>query len=139
MSYDLAVFKPSVAPIEREQFLAWVDRITQWQEPHTYNDPEVSSPALRSWFFEMIEQFPPMNGAYAKEDVDDPCVTDYSLGETLIYSAFAWSKAEEAFKTTIRLAEKHQVGFYHVSSAKGEVYFPDLGGRLVLAFECFGR
>jgi hypothetical protein len=80
----------------------------------------------------MIEHFPAMNGAHAKEDDgDDASVTDYSVGRTLIYAAFAWSKEDAALKTTFRLAEKHRVGFYHVSSGGGEVYLPDESGKLV--------
>ena len=117
-------------------FLAWYDRQTEWKESHGYDDPEVSTPSLRYWFLEMIEHFPAMNGAYAKDDdcKDDASATDYSVGRTLIYAAFAWSKEKEALKTTFRLAEKHQVGFYRVSSRKGEVYLPDTCGKLVFAF-----
>jgi hypothetical protein len=134
MSYDLAVFEPRAAPTEREEFLLWFDQQTEWEESHGYDHPEVSTPALRSWFLEMIEHFPATNGPYAKDDGDDTSLTDYSVGRTLIYAAFAWSKAEEAYETTFRLAEEHQVGFFNVSSDEGEIYFPDSGGRLVLAF-----
>jgi hypothetical protein len=136
MSYDLAVFELTAAPTGRKEFLEWYAQQTEWQESHGYDNPEVSSSALRSWFLEMIEQFPPMNGAYVKDDVDvdDPSITDYSVGRAIIYAAFAWSKAEEAFKATTRLAEKHRVGFYNLSSSRDEVYFPDPSGRLFLAF-----
>lgn len=136
MSFDLAVFEPSVAPNERKDFLAWFDQQAEWDESHDYDDPKVSTPALRSWFLEMIEYFSAMNGAYTRNDHDDddPSITDYSVGSNLIYAAFAWSKAEEALETTFRLAEKHRVGFYYISSSEGEVYLPDGSGKLVLAF-----
>jgi hypothetical protein len=51
-------------------------------------------------------------------------VTDYSIGRSVIYAAFAWSQAGAAFETMSRLADKHRVGFYDVSSDQGEIRFP---------------
>ena len=137
MSYDLAVFAPEAAPKTRVDFLAWFEQQTTWQEPHGYDDPVVSVPALRDWFLDMITGFPAMNGPYAPKGVseDDLRLTDYSIGKSLIYVAFAWSKAETAFDTMFRLAEKHRVGFYNVSSSIGDVWLPDSSGKLVMAFQ----
>jgi hypothetical protein len=40
-------FESSVAPTDRNAFLAWYDRQTEWEESHGYDDPEVSTPSLR--------------------------------------------------------------------------------------------
>lgn len=135
MSYDLAVFDPDVAPLERQEFLAWFDHQTEWNESHGYDDPRVSSPALRQWFLEMITQFPAMNGPYAQADMpdDEASLTDYSVGRSLIYAAFAWSKMEEAYEIMFRLAERHGVGFFNVSSTTSDVWLPNSNGALVLA------
>lgn len=135
MSYDLAVFDPAVAPRVRDSFMAWFARQTEWDESHGYDDPKVCGTALRQWFFEMIMKFPAMNGPYAPEELpdDEAILTDYSTGRSLIYAAFAWSKAEAAHRVMFRLAEKHRVGFYDVSSTTGDVWLPDATGALVLA------
>ncbi|VVE36385.1 hypothetical protein PIN31009_03890 [Pandoraea iniqua] len=125
MSYDLMVFEPTAAPKDRQQFMTWFQGQTAWSEAHSYDDPVVSSPALQAWFLEMVQHFPAMNGPYASDDVDDPKVTDYCVGQVVIYSAFAWSCAEEAYGAMKRLADKHSVGFFDVSADQGEIIFPD--------------
>ena len=137
MSYDLLVFAPEHAPTEREAFLAWWDRQAEWSEDHDYENPGVSTPALRAWFMEMIEAFPQMNGPYAPEELpeDDSAVTDYSIGRESIYAAFAWSKVEQAYNRVFALAGKHKVGFFDASSETSAVWLPDGSGGLKLAHE----
>lgn len=135
VSYDLMVFALEVAPRDRASFMEWYDAQTEWQEDHSYNDPTVCTPALRAWFMEMIQSYPAMNGPYAQEDLpeDEGSVTDYSVGRFAIYAAFSWSKADEAYEHTFRLAAKHGVGFFNASSDKSEVWLPDGKSHLVLA------
>jgi len=64
---------------------------------------------------DMIAEYPAMNGPYASDDVDDPRLTDYTLGESIIYAAFPSSEAESAHKAAFRLALEHNVGFFAVS------------------------
>ena len=125
MSYDLMVFEPTVAPRDRSEFMTWYEGQTQWSEGHSFDDPNVSSPALQKWFEEMIQIFPPMNGPLASDDVDDSHVTDHCISKDIIYSAFAWSVADEAHPKMRELAIKHRVGFFDVSSENGEILFPD--------------
>jgi hypothetical protein len=135
MSYDLMVFAPEAAPRERAAFLEWFEKESEWSESHSYDDPAVSTPALRAWFLEMIETFPAMNGPFALEDPPegDALLTDYSVGRSVIYGAFAWSKAELAHDTVFQLAERHGVGFFDASSEKAAAWLPDVSGKLVLA------
>jgi hypothetical protein len=135
MSYDLAVFDPEVAPLGRGEFLAWFKQQTEWNESHGYDNPKVCSPSLRQLFLEMIAEFPAMNGPHAQEELpeDEATLTDYSVGRSLIYAAFAWSKKEQAYEIMFRLAERHRVGFFNVSSTTGEVWLPGSSGALVLA------
>jgi hypothetical protein len=128
MSYDVMVFDPGAPPSDREGFMGWYREQTQWGEGHTYNDPAVSTSELRAWFFDMIREYPPMNGPHASDDVDDPKQTDYSIGRCVIYACFAWSQAEAASKTTFNLAEKHRVGFFDVSTNNGSVWMPNESG-----------
>ncbi len=132
MSFDLAVFDPNSAPTDRADFIVWYRAQTQWSEKHSYDDPAVCAPALRAWFHEMREQFPPLNGPFRSEGVDDPKTTDYSLGRSIVYAAFAWSEEAEARDATFELAKKHGIGFFDVSSDDGDVWAPSSYGT----YEC---
>ncbi|WP_414828412.1 hypothetical protein [Alteromonas sp. H39] len=125
MSYDLMVFEPTAAPKEREDFMRWYGQQTEWAEDHSYQDHEVATERLQAWFKEMIKSFPPMNGPLASEDVEDPKITDHCIGRHVIYSAFEWSVAEEAYPKMRELAIKHSVGFFDVSADNGEILFPN--------------
>lgn len=132
MSYDLMVFETTKAPKTKETFLEWYAKQTKWEEDHDYQSICVSSPALRNWFMEMKETFPPMNGEYAPgvEEIDNDenlelHLADYCIGREVIYVAFAWSIAEEAYEMVCKLAQKHNVGFFDVSASDGDIILPD--------------
>ncbi len=126
MSYDLMVFDKEQAPSNKEAFLKWYDEQTKWTEPHDYQTVAYTSRALQKWYEDMTQQFPDMNLADEElldEDEDDELesrFTEYSIGHAIIYTAFAWSVADEAFNVMKELAQKHGVGFFNVSG-DGEV------------------
>lgn len=131
MSYDLMVFEITKAPKTKKEFMAWYDKITEWEEEHDYETVSVTSPALQNWFMEMKETFPPMNGEFAPDDEAiendkdlESRLTDYSISYDSVYAAFSWSLAEEAYETMRRLAQKHGVGFFD-ASGDGDIIFPD--------------
>lgn len=73
-----------------------------------------------------------MNGEYAPDgdliDMDENLevhLTDYCIGREVIYVAFAWSVAEEAYELTRKLAQKHNVGFFNVSADDEDIILPD--------------
>ena len=121
------VFERTKAPQKRKEFLVWYDKETEWSEEHGYNDPAVTSSALREWYEEMIKTFPNMDASDVEVEDDDTeaHLTDYSIGHNVIYAAFAWSVAEEAYEKMKALAQKHGVGFYDVSSDDGDIILPD--------------
>ncbi|MGF1762638.1 hypothetical protein [Aliivibrio kagoshimensis] len=125
MSYDLMVFEPSVAPKSKEDFIPWYEEQAKWSEDHSYQDHNVASEALQSWFKEMVEFFPAMNGPMASDDFDDPRITDYCIGKNVIYSTFSWSVVEMAHPKMRELAIKYSVGFFDVSATEGEILFPE--------------
>ncbi len=128
MSYDLMVFEISKAPKTKEEFMAWYEKQTQWSEDHGYDDPKIASPALNDWYEKMKKTFMPMNeNDSAEENLDEDeesYLTDYSIGSSVIYAAFSWSKAEEAYTLTTELAQKCGVGFFDVSG-DGDIVLPD--------------
>ncbi|MGC5776747.1 hypothetical protein [Paenibacillus pabuli] len=54
----------------------------------------------------------------------DNRLTEYSVGKEVIYAAFAWSVAEDAYKMMRELARKHNVGFFDLSGSAGEIIRP---------------
>ncbi len=131
MSYDLMVFDPDAAPLDREEFIAWYHEEAKWSEGHRYDDPKVCPRNLRAWFLEIIKEFPPLNGPYAARRSHEPKPTDYSIGKSVIYSAFPWSHSRDAYHAVFELAKKHGVGFFDVSGFEGQVWLPDPEGGLV--------
>jgi len=131
MSYDLMVFDPKAPPPSREGFLEWYKQQTGWSEGHTYTNPDVTTPELQAWYSEMIKSYPPMSGPDAADDSDNPKVTDYSIGKSVIYAAFAWSQAESARDAMFCLAEKYRIGFFDASADDGGVWLPTSPGRFV--------
>ena len=129
MSYDILVFDPAHAPRERVAFLEWWHVQADWSEPHPYNDPAFTTPALRAWFLEMIERFPALNGPYAAPR--DQRAADYCIGYHLIYMAM-WFDKKAAHERAYELAGKHRLGFFEASSADGEIWLPGEGTKLVL-------
>lgn len=124
MSYDLMVFDPQSCPPDREGFLKWYAEQTQWSEGHSYDNDDVTTPALRAWYSGIRLTFPAMNGPYAVDDPDNPKITDYSVGRSIIYASFAWPEADNARDEVFRLAEKHRIGFFDVSADNGGVWSP---------------
>ncbi|MNZ91104.1 hypothetical protein D3C78_1100780 [compost metagenome] len=129
MSYDLMAFETSKAPQERATFMKWYEQQVQWSEDHAYNNPSVLSEALQRFYSELSEQFPNMNVEdeifeAMEEAGTDNRLTDYSLGTSVIYAAFAYSVVEEAYTAMRELAIKHKVGFFDVSSNEGDIIFP---------------
>lgn len=129
------VFSAEAAPKNREAFLEWYDEQSEWGEDHSYDNPDISTPALRAWFMEMIQSYAALNGPFSSGDLpeDESTATDYSVGRSVIYAAFAWSKAQQAYEVMFSLAAKHGVGFFNVSSENAEVWLPDGKGGLSLA------
>jgi len=121
------VFNKDAAPKTRTDFMQWYEFQTEWTEEHSYDNPENTTKELREWFIQMIKTFPAMNGPFASEDYDNDKLSDYCIGKDVIYVAFGWSVAEQAFKTMIELAERFGVGFFDVSSDNGIILFPENG------------
>lgn len=136
MSYDLMVFEPSAVPATHDAFLEWYERQTKWTEDHGYNDPSLASEHLRAWFQEIVQIFPPMDAvpAEATPHSEGDSSSDYAIGSDFIYASFAWSKAESAYMTVARLAEKYELGLFNASSSGEEVWVPE-DGRMALAHD----
>jgi hypothetical protein len=130
MSYDLMVFAPDAAPAKRPDFLDWYDEQTEWDGDVAYDDPAVAAPALQAFYADLAAEFPPMNGDGAEAEG----AADYTITPALIYMNFVdWDRVDAAWETVHRIAAKHELGFFDVSSDLGEVWLPDRKGGLRIA------
>lgn len=97
MSYDVLVLDKHKHFKTSDEFLAWYDQVTKWDEDIDYNDYRHATPSLQSWFLEMKDIVRPMNGEFAPPDDEFDCgdykEADYTIGKDHIYVAFAWSDA----------------------------------------------
>lgn len=121
------VFAPDAAPAkQRGPFLDWYEQQTEWNEGHDYDDASVSSPALRAFYEEIVKIFP------AQQEDDGPG-TDYTIGKAVLYMSFEWDNIDTAHETVFRLAARHGLGFFDVSSDLAETWLPDNKGGLYTA------
>ena len=124
MSYDLLVFDPAAAPRKRAAFLDWFRAFTNWDAGYDYNNIDAAAPCLKAWFLDMIKEFPPMNGPYALDAVEDGSrVSGYGVGPSAIYVDFRWSEAEYPANRTLNLAIRHSVGVFMASDNNGAVLY----------------
>lgn len=133
MSYDILAFDPQATT--DEGFERWWDDRSQWTEDHSYADPQVTTPALRAFYQDLIPAFPPMNGpdAPSDEQIDedpdlDARLTDYSIGSDLLYAAASWSKAEAVRGEFERLGRLHGVAVAFVSETPLRIQRQTSGG-----------
>lgn len=132
MSYDLMVFAPEAAPSQRAPFLDWYEQQTEWGEDQAYDNPAVSTPALQAFFAELAAEFPVSEAV--TDSSEEESGTDYTIDHSLIYISFLdWDKIDEAHEAVFRLAAKHALGFFDVSSDLAEVWLPDNKGGLRIA------
>ena len=128
MSYDLLVLDKHKRFKTGDEFLGWYDQVTKWDEDIDYNDYRHATPSLLSWFLDMKDTVPPMNGEFAPPDdeIDGGGFkeADYSIARDCIYVAFAWSDAERVYTLVKGLAQKHDVAIFDVSGS-GDVIYPD--------------
>lgn len=146
MSYDLLVFNPEIAPRNRSDFMNWYNNLTKWEEQRDYNSPIGMTGNLPTFFEQLREEFPAMNGPFAyefnqvepkppsfwrkffkgtqthkAETFDEALITDYTLAENAIYMAFARSVADRAFNRVFNTALSTGVGFFNVSANNGAI------------------
>jgi hypothetical protein len=128
MSYDLMVFAAAAAPGKRAAFLDRYDEHTDWEDEQGYDDPSVATPALQAFHADLTAEFP------AAASADDEAATEYLIDPVTIYIAFHdWDKIDQAYEAVFRLAARHELGFFDVSSDLAEVWLPDRKGGLRIA------
>lgn len=129
MSFDLMVFAPESAPAKRGAFLDWYDDQTDWGDDHGYDDATAATPALQAFLSDMAAVFPA-----APTDHDEDAGTEYIIGPAIVYMSFHdWDKIDSAHETVFRLAARHQLGYFDISSDLAEVWLPDNKGGLRIA------
>jgi hypothetical protein len=132
------VFAPEAAPQQRDAFLDWYDEQTDWDADSAGVDLAQTAPGLQAFYAEMALTFPPLeapsaDGSDASDASEEADGTDYSIGKSLIYMTFAWDAVDRAHEAVFRIAAKHGLGFFDVSSDLAETWLPDAKGGLRIA------
>ena len=130
MSYDILIFEPGV--VTDEDFPQWWDRVSRWEEPHDYDSIERATPAIRSFYRDLVRAFPSFSGPDAPRDDEGDArlaqglpVADYTIGEDLVYIGVSWSVANALVVTAGELAWTHRLAVAYVSDDGAIVRPPD--------------
>ena len=130
MSYDILIFEP--AAVSDEEFPQWWEQVSRWEEPRDYYTTEGSTPAIRSFYRDLVRTFPPFNGpdALSDDEVDARLaqglpVADYTIGEDLVYVGVSWSAAHALVTTVSELAWTHRFAVAYVSDDDAIVRPPE--------------
>ena len=121
MSYDILIFEPDSAT--DEDFPRWWKQVvSQWDEPYDFSTIEGSTPAIRSFYRDLIRAFPPFNGpdALSEEELEEReaeglPVADYTIGADYIYIGVGWSDADALVKIVGQMAWTHRLAVAYVS------------------------
>lgn len=119
MSYDILIFDPASVPRDIEPFLAWTEGLGYGGAGLDLDDPENGTFALRSWFSDFAESFPPVNGPLA--DADDGTTT-YRCGPSFTMALCPDGEAGKAVEAGRNLARKHGVGFFDPNTDDDPIY-----------------
>ena len=129
MSYDILIFEPDSAT--DEDFPQWWEQVvSQWGEPHDFSTIDGSTPAIRSFYRDIIRTFPPINGpdALTEEELEEReaeglPVADYTIGADYIYVSVGWSDADTLVKIAGQMAWTQRLAVAYVSEG-GSIFRP---------------
>ncbi|OLO82753.1 hypothetical protein [Actinomyces naeslundii] len=129
MSYDILIFEPDV--VTDEDFPQWWEQVvSQWDEPRDFSTIDGSTPAIRSFYRDIIRTFPPINGpdALTEEELEEReaeglPVADYTIGADFIYVSVGWSDADTLVKIAGQMAWTQRLAVAYVSEG-GSIFRP---------------
>ncbi|OLO84081.1 hypothetical protein [Actinomyces naeslundii] len=129
MSYDILIFEPDSAT--DEDFPQWWEQVvSQWGEPYDFSTIDGSTPAIRSFYRDIIRTFPPINGpdALTEEELEEReaeglPVADYTIGADYIYVSVGWSDADTLVKIAGQMAWTQRLAVAYVSEG-GSIFRP---------------
>lgn len=120
MGMNVLFFERSQAPERADAFWQWHAKVTAWDEPVDYNDPMTTTAALRDFYYDLIQTYPPMSGPCALSDeelaakgLSDEHTSDYTIAPTVLYADFPYAiiddKDYDVYETIFELAEDHGI------------------------------
>lgn len=129
MSYDILIFEPDSAT--DEDFPQWWEQVvSQWGEPYDFSTIDGSTPAIRSFYRDIIRTFPPINGpdVLTEEELEEReaeglPVADYTIGADYIYVSVGWSDADTLVKIAGQMAWTQRLAVAYVSEG-GSIFRP---------------
>lgn len=126
MSYDLVVFEPGAAPVDRNGFLAWYTEVARLGDGTLACNSAATAPILQAWYRDMIKAFPALIGpdAPAVRERDDERIAEYRFGPNAIFASFQWEVSRKVQLQALRLARSHGVGLFDACGATCAVWAP---------------
>ena len=104
--------------------------VSQWGEPYDFSTIDGSTPAIRSFYRDIIRTFPPINGpdALTEEELEEReeqglPVADYTIGADYIYVSVGWSDADTLVKIAGQMAWTQRLAVAYVSEG-GSIFRP---------------
>ena len=96
--------------------------VAQWDEPGDFSTIDGVTPAIRSFYRDLIRSFPPFNGpdALSEEELEEReeqglPVADYTIGADYIYVGVGWSDANALVKIVGQMAWTQRLAVAYVS------------------------
>ena len=128
MSIDFMVFDPTSAPRDHRDFRSWYYEQTDWPDDYDH-DPSISTPAIQSWYRQMVTHLPDANTPGIDPAVIDERYGDYNFGKHVCYVAFQPDVANEAWARVRSVAAEEGLGTYDPNSdderSGDSIRFPD--------------
>ena len=135
MSYEFYIIKrQKTTPRDIPDILEWAHSEIDSTDPKSYDDSNVLCRALRGCYFDMLTEFPALNGRDSPDDdgyawVDS--AVDYCLTRNVIEISCGWGQFDTIYPFVIRLAKKYGLMIYHI-----DTFFFDDAPRRVVARYC---
>ena len=108
------IFEP--AAVSDEDFPQWWEQVSRWEEPRDYYTTEGSTPAIRTFYRDVIRVFPPFNGpdALSEEELEEREAEGLPVAD-YIYIGVGWSDADALVKIVGQMAWTHRLAVAYVS------------------------
>jgi hypothetical protein len=125
VSFDFAVFDPTVAPRDGKRFRSWYDEQVDWDIDAPDPSPSILVEPLHRWYSAMTSRFPDLIRSKAEGET----AIDYCFTKHFIYCSMLLNHGDEAWDLARKLAAEIGIGTYDSMSDNERhnscIVFPD--------------
>ena len=131
MSYEFYIIKrQKTTPRDIPDILEWAYSEIDSTDSKYYDDSNILCRSLRGCYFDMLTEFPALNGRDSPDDDDYAFVdsaVEYCLTRNVIEISCGWGQFDTIYPFVIRLAKKYGLMIYHIDT----FFFDDAPQRIV--------